>query len=155
MRRDDFTLEVRVVTLENGLAEILRIQNQHTLNITQLLIQDHDLKLEISTMSGDLRALKENIGLGFKGLNAAAKFMGSCLAGLTIVIGLFWSYSDRLDTRYAPKIDSIVKSSQAQSLSQNEVSKKLTDATQTINESNAIKEDVETIKRKKVIRSSK
>ena len=152
MRRDDHPLEVRVVTLENGLAEILRIQDQHTINITQLLIQDHDLKLEISTMSGDLKSLRDQIGLGFKGLTAGAKVMAWCLAGLIGSVGLFWNYSDRLDTRYAPKIDSIIKSSQAQSVLLNDTNQSISES---IDKSDAIQDDVETIKRKKVIRSSK
>ena len=151
------TLEVRVSALEFGQTEITRNQQQHARSIARLLTQDNVIRLALNGVSGELKSMREQIALGVKAILYGAKFLASCMAGLIVIIGGFWAYSARLDARYAPKVDSIISSAQAQSSLQKADSGKLAEATETLNDTvektASIGDDVKDIQSKRAFKA--
>ncbi len=140
-------LVVRVAVLEEKSNEhIISIKNHETV-IDKLLDQDHELLLSLNKIASKLEIATISIGAKSDKLigqfNTGFKVLSVCTGALIVAIGAFYTYSKDLDAKYMPKFDSLVRNTAANRGNYND------------EEIKDMKNDIETIAKKRVIKASK
>lgn len=137
-------LAIRVTGLEIKHSETLRTRDSHAASIAGLILSSSRLETAMVASAEQFKSLNEKIGLGIKVMLGCTALLGSLLGG-------FWNFQNILDARYAPSIEKQLDQQKATTAIKNQ-DRVLNDVAEM---TDAVGDGVETIKQKKVIRSSK
>jgi len=160
-RRTDIinSLAVRIAVLEATNNALQNTGMTHAALLEKLSTQDTALVLSLNSISIKFDALIKQIGMGIK-------IMLACATALSAIIGAFYSYSKDLDSRYAPKLESIVTNTanqrhkiDATNKTVNENAEKLNENTEKLDQQSGkiegVEGEVSKIKKLKVVRGSR
>ena len=136
-RRTDIinNLAIRLAVLEATHTALMNTGTNHAALIDKLSNQDQALVLSLNSISIKFDALIKQIGMGIK-------IIMICSSILAAIIGAFYGYSKDLDSRYEPKLESIVSNTANQKHKLEATSKAVTENQEKLTEQSEKIEDV-------------
>jgi methyl-accepting chemotaxis protein len=160
-RRTDIinNLQIRLSVLEATHNSLLNTGLTHAALIDKLSNQDTTLVISLNSISIKFDDLIKQISVGIK-------IVLICTSVLSAIIAAFYSYSKDLDSRYAPKLESIVSNTVQQKSKIDATSKTVTENAAKLHEQaskiedvsgqvDEVTGDVKAIKKLKAVRGSR